>query len=172
MEHTVKKNKANRVAMRFVACVFILVAVLRFFVVVVSKENKNVIVTIVLCGGCLTYGIYLLCQTFKAQAYDITYIFGEKTITLKTHRRERTIGYDEITDLGYVVPNENMDYGIVQLYIGKEQYVLPFLGRSQVGNALYGMLKIKREEAEAEKLAGEQTGQAQDKATQKARDTE
>ena len=159
MEHTVKKSRANRIAMRFVACVFILVAVLRFAVVVTGGENKNVIVTAVLCGGCLTYGIYLLCQTFKAQAYDITYVFGEKTITLKTYRRERTIGYDEITDLGYVIPNENMDYGIVQLYIGKEQYVLPFLGKSQVGEALYGMLKIRKEETEAEKLAAEQTEQ-------------
>ncbi|MCM1497461.1 MAG: hypothetical protein NC124_03245 [Clostridium sp.] len=148
MEHTVKKNRANRLAMRFVACVFILVAVLRFVVVVTSEEKKSAVVTVILCCGCLSYGIYLLCQTFREQAYDITYVFGEKAMTLKTHRRQRVIGYDEITDLGFVTPNENMDCGIVQLYIGKEQYVLPFLGESQVGNALYGMLKIKREEAE------------------------
>lgn len=162
MEHTVKKNKANRLAMRFTACVFILVAVLRFVVVVTSEEKKSAVVTVILCCGCLTYGIYLLWQTFREQAYDITYVFGEKTMTLKTHRRQRVIGYDEITDLGFVTPNESMDCGIVQLYIGKEQYVLPFLGESQVGNALYGMLKIKREEAEAENTAEEKAKPVQD----------
>lgn len=50
--------------------------------------------------------------------------------------------------MGYVVPNENMDYSIIQMYIEKEQYILPFMGKSEVGKALYGMLKIKKEEAE------------------------
>lgn len=150
MEHTVKKNRANRIAMRFTACVFILIAVLRLVVVIVSKEHKSVLLTVILCGGCLAYGIILLKQTFKAQAYDITYVFGDKTLTLKLHRKELKIGYEEIRDLGYVVPNDNMDYSIIQMYIGKEQYVIPFMGKSEVGKALYEMLKLKKEEAEAE----------------------
>ena len=56
--------------------------------------------------------------------------------------------YDEITDMGYVVPNESLDYSIIQLYIGKEQYVIPFAENAHVGEALYGMLKLKKEEAE------------------------
>lgn len=150
MEHTVKKNRANRIAMRFVAFVFILVAVLRMVVVATSREHKSVVVTVILCAGCLTYGIFLLIQTLKPQAYDITYVFGDKTMTLKMHRKEKKIGYGEITDLGYVVPNPNLDYCLVQIYIGKEQFVIPFTENSNVGNALYGMLKLKREEAELE----------------------
>lgn len=149
MEYTVKKNKANRIAMRFTACVFILIAVLRFAVVVTSDGHKSMVLTVILCAGCLSYGIMLLKQTFKAQAYDITYVFGDKTLTLKLHRKEIKISYLEISDLGYVVPNDNMDYSIVQIYIGKEQYVLPFMGKSAVGQALYGMLKLKKEEAES-----------------------
>ncbi|MGN0155505.1 MAG: hypothetical protein ACI4A3_13720 [Lachnospiraceae bacterium] len=148
MEHTVKKNRANRIAMRFVAFVFILVAVLRFVVVVVSREHKSVVVTVILCAGCLTYGILLLKQTLKPQAYDITYVFGDKTMTLKMHRKEQKLGYGEIRDLGYVVPNENLDYSIIQIYIGKEQYTIPFTENSNVGKALYEMLKMKKEEAE------------------------
>jgi hypothetical protein len=53
--------------------------------------------------------------------------------------------------VSYVVPNENMDYGVVQIYIGKEQYVIPFMGNSNVGEALYGMLKLKKEEMSQEK---------------------
>lgn len=89
MEYTVKKNGKNRIAMRITACLFLLVAIIRFFVVVISKENGNRIVTIILCAGCMTYGIYLLRQTLKMQAYDITYIFGDKTLTLKMHRKEK-----------------------------------------------------------------------------------
>ncbi len=148
MEYTVKKNSANRIAMRVLGIIFLLIAVARFAVVVSSNEHKNVILTVILCAGGITYGAYLIIQTMKAQAYDITYVFGDKTMTLKLHRREKKFDYREISDLGYVVPNENMDYSIVQIYIGKEQYLLPFVGKSEVGQALYGMLKIKKEEAE------------------------
>ena len=147
MEYTVKKNRKNRVAMRITACLFFLVAIIRFIVVVISQENRNRILTIILCAGCMTYGIYLLRQTLKVQAYDITYIFGDKTLTLKMHRKDKKISYGEISDLGYVIPNENMNYSIIQMYIGKEQFVLPFMGKSDVGKALYEMLKIKKEEA-------------------------
>lgn len=147
MEYTVRKNRINRIAMRFTACLFLAVAIARLVMVIVSKEEMNILWTFILCAGGLSYGIYLMAQTLKKQAYDITYVFGDKTMTLKLHKQEKTISYDEITDLGYVVPNENMDYSLVQLYIGKEQYVLPFMGNSNVGEALYGMLKLKREEA-------------------------
>lgn len=150
MEHTVRKNKNNRIGMRVIAGIFIMIAVIRIVVVITSKEPTNRVVTAVLCAGCLAYGIYLLQQTLRPQAYDITYVFGDKTMTLKMHRKEMTISYGEIRDLGYVVPNENMDYSLIQIYIGKEQFVIPFTSNREVGEALYGMLKIKKEEAEQE----------------------
>lgn len=149
MEHTVKKDKKNRVAIRSVAIIFILIAIARLLVVVLSPEEKSIFVTMLLCGGCLVYGINLLVNTLKPQAYDITYVFGDKTMTLKMHKKELKIGYGEIKDLGYVVPNESLDYSLVQIYIGKEQYVIPFQGNRDIGEALYGMLKIKKEEATA-----------------------
>lgn len=151
MEYTVRKNKANRIAMRFTAFIFLAIAATRLIMVITAKEQMNVILTVVLCVGGFSYGIYLMRQTLKAQAYDIVYVFGDKTLTLKMHKKEKTISYAEITDLGYVVPNENMDYSLIQLYIGKEQYVLPFMGNSNAGEALYEMFKIKKQEAEADK---------------------
>lgn len=148
MEHTVKKSKTNRIAMRFTAFVFILVAVLRLADVMANRGQRNMVLTSILCAGCLTYGIILMRQTLKSQAYDITYVFGDKTLTLKMHRKEKKLGYGEITELGYVVPNDNIDYSLVQIYIGKEQYVIPFAGNSNVGKALYGMLELKKKEAE------------------------
>ena len=155
MEHTVKKSRKNRIAMRFTACVFIFIALARLLYVMMSKEQKSVIFTVILCTGCLGYGVMLLCQTLKAQAYDITYVFGDKTLTLKLHRKELKIKYNEINDLGYVIPNENLDYSLVQIYIGKEQYVIPFMGNSQIGKGLYEMLKLKREELSKETEDGE-----------------
>lgn len=148
MEHTVRKNKNNRIGMRIIAGIFIMIAIVRIIVVVTGKEPTNRIVTAILCAGCLAYGIYLLRQTLRPQAYDITYVFGDKTMTLKMHRKDKTITYDEITDLGFVVPNESMDYSLIQIYIGKEQYIIPFPTNRNVAEALYGMLKIKKEEAE------------------------
>lgn len=147
MEYTVKKSKGNRIAIRAVGLLFLLIAVVRFAVVVTSKERTNTLLTLLLCAGGLVYGWYLFAQTWKAQAYDITYVFGDQTLTLKLKCGERIVSYGEISDLGYVVPNENMDYSMIQIYIGKEQYVLPFMGKSEVGKALYGMLQLKREEA-------------------------
>lgn len=147
MEHTVHKNRRNRLAVRSLAFIFIAVAVLRVVVVVTSHEKSSIIITM-LCAACLLYGLILLWQTLKPQAYDITYVFGDKTMTLKMHKKERVISYSEITDLGYVVPNPNIDYSLVQIYIGKEQFIIPFTDKTEVGKALYGMLKIKREEAE------------------------
>lgn len=148
MEYTVKKNRVNRIAMRFTSAVFILVAVFRFVDLLNSSERKSVIVT-VLCLCCCAYGFTLLYQTLKPQAYDITYVFGEKTIVLRMHKQKKTIRYDEISDLGYVVPNEKMDYCLIQIYVGKEQYVISFTENSNVGKALYEMIKMKREEAQA-----------------------
>lgn len=152
MEYTVRKNKANRIAMRFTALVFLAIAAARLAMVIVTKEQMNLILTVILCVGGFTYGVYLMRQTLKVQAYDITYVFGNKKLTLKMHKKEKTISYAEITDLGYVVPNENMDYSLIQLYIGKEQYVLPFMGNSNAGKALYEMFKIKKQEAEADSI--------------------
>ena len=145
MEHTVKKSRGNRIALRSVAFIFLLIAVLRM-VVVLSKEPTNRLVTIVLCGGCLLYGFYLLAGTLKPQAYDITYVFLDKTFTMKMHRKEKTYSYGDIKDLGYVIPNESLDYSMIQIYIDKEQYTIPFNGNSNVGKGLYGMLKLKRDE--------------------------
>lgn len=147
MEHTVKKNRNNRIGMRIIAGIFIMIAIIRIVVVIVSKESTFRGATTILCVGCLVYGIYLLRQTLRPQAYDITYVFLDKTFTMKMHRKEITYSYSEITDLGYVIPNDNLDYSVIQIYIGKEQYTIPFSGNSDIGKGLYGMLKIKRDEA-------------------------
>lgn len=149
MEHTVRKNKTNRISLRITASIFILIAVARVIFLFAGEGRKSVILTLC-CFGCFWYGINLLRQTLKPQAYDITYVFLDRTMKLKMHKKEKEISYSEITDLGYVVPNENLNYSLIQIYIGKEQFVIPFTDNTNVAEALYGMLKIKKEEAEHE----------------------
>lgn len=148
MEYTVKKNKKNRIALRLTASAFFLIAVIRLIIVMNSEGSTNIFLTIVLCTGGFGYGIYLLCATMKPQAYDITYQFRDKTIVIKMHKKNKEISYSEILDLGYISPNPNIDYGIIQMYVGTEQYVIPFMNNSNVGKALYEMLKLKKEEVE------------------------
>lgn len=147
MEHTVKKSPVNRILMRVTAAFFLLVGVASLYVLLSGERRSGRIIFAALCTGCFMYGIYLFSQTLKAQAYDITYVFGDSKLTLRLHRGEKVYSYKEITELAYVVPNPNLDYGVVQIYIGSDQYVIPFMGNSNVGEALYGMLKLKREEA-------------------------
>ncbi len=146
MEHTVRKSRANRIAMRLTAVVFLAVGAGSFYVLMSGRRHTGRLLFMILCAGCMVYGIYLFAQTMKAQAYDITYVFGDTKMTLKLHRREKVYRYSDITELSYVVPNENMDYGVVQIHFGKEQYVIPFMGNRNVGEALYGMLKLKKDE--------------------------
>lgn len=147
MEHTVRKSKLNRIAMRFTAMIFLVIGIVSFVVMTGKSRGLGRLLFMVLCAGCITYGLILFLQTLKAQAYDITYVFGDKQMTLKMHRQEKTYAYSDITELSYIVPNDNMDYGVVQIFFGKNQYVIPFMGNKNVGEALYGMLEIKRNEA-------------------------
>ncbi len=155
MEHTVKKNRRNRISLRITAFIFIVIAIARVIYLFIGEGSKNIVVTM-LCVACLLYGVNLIRQTLKPQAYDITYVFLKETMTLKMHKKDMTISYGDITDLGYVVPNENMDYSLIQIFIGKEQFVIPFAGNTNVGEALYGMIKMKRDEAEQAGLGKEE----------------
>lgn len=161
MEHTVRKNGKNRIALRMVAAIFILISVARFVYLVVGEGKKSILITL-LCACCLTYGLNLLRQTLKPQAYDITYVFLDKTMILKMHKKELTVSYGEIIDLGYVVPNPSMDYSMLQIFIGKEQYVIPFTGNTNVAEALYGMLQLKKEEAQKEQKSKEEQEKEQE----------
>lgn len=147
LEYTVKKDKRTRIGLRILGLLFLLMGIFRIGYILFFNKNANIIVTMMLCIGGFGYGWYLFINTFKAKAYDIVYQFKDKTMTLKLHYKDLTIDYSEIVDLGFVIPNDNMDYAIIQLYIGKEQYIIPFMNCSNVGKALYEMLLLKRKEA-------------------------
>lgn len=146
MQHTVKKSRANRIAMRITATIFLLVGILSLWRLATGDNLSGKFLFILLCVTCLYYGGYLMLQTLKAQAYDVTYVFGDQKMTMKMHRKELEVSYSDIRELGFVIPNENLDYGIVQIFIGKEQYTIPFSGNREVGKGLYEMLEMKRTE--------------------------
>lgn len=146
MEYTVKKNRYNRYAFRFVSIVFILVGIISifgFYVNITRGQRLYAAITFVLIAVCICYGIYLIKETMKITAYDIKYSFESDIVRLTTKRGEKKLDYGDIYDIGIVVPSEDMDYVIVQIKTKKIQYVIPFINNSVYCYKIYDFLKSK-----------------------------
>lgn len=146
MEYTVRKNKWNRFAFRFVGFVFVIVAlssIIAFIYSIKKGQKVYAALTGMLICACLAYGIYLIKETFKFQAYDIRYIFENDKIRLIGKHRERKILYKDIDDIGYVVPSPDMDYSIIQIKVKKNQYIIPYMNKSDKAQEMYKFLNEK-----------------------------
>ncbi len=147
MKYTVKKNKWNRFAFRFVGLVFMIVGLVNligfYFNLVVGKKIAAVICA-ALVGICIIYGGYLIKETFKLTAYDITYIFEEEFIRIIGKHKERILMYENIDDACIVVPTKDMDYVILQIKVKKIQYILPFINNVEYGQRICDFIEDKR----------------------------
>ncbi len=152
MQYKVKKNKYNRYAFRFAALIFVIVGIVSVFGFYINIKNGQRIyaaVTGVLIAVCVSYGVYLIKETCKITAYDIAYAFESDMIRMSTVRGERKLKYEDIDDIGLVVPSPDIDYIIIQIKTSKIQYVIPFIDNSQYGYKIYDFLKSKVDEDEA-----------------------
>ena len=48
--------------------------------------------------------------------------------------------YDEIGDLNQIIPENEMYYSIIQITIGRKQYILPFSYKKEVADKIYSFL--------------------------------
>lgn len=152
MQYKVKKNKYNRYAFRFAALIFVvvgIVSVFGFYINIKSGQKLYATVTGILIAVCVSYGVFLIKETFKITAYDITYFFESDLIRMSTMRGERKLKYEDVDDIGLVVPSPDIDYIIIQIKTPKLQYVIPFIDNSQYGYKIYDFLKNKVDEDEA-----------------------
>ena len=103
------------------------------------------------------YGIYLFINSFKSRFYNTDYEFKEDCFTIKSHRGERTFNYYEITDLNMIVPQNELIYSIIQIVVGKEQFLLPFTLKKEVADQIYTLLcnKTGRVSVEASAISGD-----------------
>ena len=56
------------------------------------------------------------------------------------HRGEKTFAYSDITDLNMIIPQNENIYSIVQIVVGREQFLLPFTLKKAVADQIYGLL--------------------------------
>lgn len=86
------------------------------------------------------YGIYLFINSFKSRFYNTDYEFKENDFTVKARGTERTFAYSDITDLNMIVPQNELIYSIIQIVVGKEQFLLPFTLKKDVADQIYTLL--------------------------------
>ncbi len=86
------------------------------------------------------YGIYLFISSFKGRFYNTDYEFKEEEFTVRTHRGEKTYPYSDITDLNMIIPQNELIYSIIQIVVGKEQFLMPFTLKKDVASQIYELL--------------------------------
>ena len=146
MNYTVRKNRYNRYAFRFVGLIFIivgLVSIIAFKANVASGNRAYATITLLLVVVCVLYGIYLIKSTFRITSYDIKYSFQDNNIIMETKRGEKILDYSDIEDIGYVIPNPDIDYVIVQSKTKKIQHVLGFMNNAEYGKKIYDYLDAR-----------------------------
>lgn len=138
LTYTVKKSKAGRWGYRILGIVFLLLGILGM--ILVWKIPAMQFLVIAVAAVAAFYGIYLIRASLRIQAYDITYEFTEEHIHLILHNGERVIPYTEVTGLQWIEPTPDMDYFMIQMRVGKQQYVLHFSNKRQYGERIFNYL--------------------------------
>lgn len=138
LTYTVKKSKMNRLSYRIIGIVFLSLGIMGMALVWKVPAMQFLVIAVALIAA--FYGIYLIKASLRQQAYDITYEFTEEHIKLKHHRGEQIIPYDEVSGLQWIEPSPDIDYFMIQIRIGKKQYVLHFNNNRKYGEKIFAYL--------------------------------
>ncbi len=52
-------------------------------------------------------------------------------------KKDYPVSYDKITNVNLVIPDPDMRYYVLKIDIEKEQFVLPFMGKRDMCDAIY-----------------------------------
>ena len=138
LTYTVKKSKAGRIGYRVLGIMFLGLGVLGIVLSFKLATMKFVVLMVAMMS--IFYGVYLLRASFRLQAYDISYEFTEEHIKLRLHNGERIVPYDEVDDIQWVEPSPDIDYILIQIKIGKQQFVLHFSNKRSYAEKVYAYL--------------------------------
>ena len=138
LTYTVKKSKAGRIGYRVLGLMFLGLGILGIVLSFKLATMKFVVLMVAMMS--MFYGVYLLCASFRLQAYDISYEFTEEHIKLRLHNGERIVPYDEVDDIQWVEPSPDIDYILIQIKIGKQQFVLHFSNKRPYAEKVYAYL--------------------------------
>ena len=138
LTYTVKKSKAGRIGYRVLGLMFLGLGILGIVLSFKLATMKFVVLMVAMMS--MFYGVYLLRASFRLQAYDISYEFTEEHIKLRLHNGERIVPYDEVDDIQWVEPSLDIDYILIQIKIGKQQFVLHFSNKRPYAEKVYAYL--------------------------------
>ena len=138
LTYTVKKSKAGRIGYRVLGLMFLGLGILGIVLSFKLATMKFVVLMVAMMS--MFYGVYLLRASFRLQAYDISYEFTEEHIKLRLHDGERIVPYDEVDDIQWVEPSPDIDYILIQIKIGKQQFVLHFSNKRPYAEKVYAYL--------------------------------
>lgn len=138
LTYTVKKSKAGRIGYRVLGIMFLGLGILGIVLSFKLATMKFVVLMVAMMS--IFYGVYLLRASFRLQAYDISYEFTEEHIKLRLHNGERIVPYDEVDDIQWVEPSPDIDYILIQIKIGKQQFVLHFSNKRSYAEKVYAYL--------------------------------
>ena len=142
INYHIRKKKKTRYTFRIVGLAIALICVSQVIAFAMGYGRAHKVGTFFafLFG---IYGIYLFIGSFKARFYDTDYEFKEEEFTIKNHRGEKTYPYSDITDLNMIIPQNELIYSIIQIMVGKEQFLIPFTLKKDVANQIYEFLCTK-----------------------------
>ena len=134
--YSVKKNKKSRMTFRLFGLFLVSFALLMIVPTLMGYEKVKVFWLIITALFGL-YGLMLIIHSFAKTSYDIVYEFNEDNILVRHHWGETTYRYEDITDLSLISPENENVYSIINLRIGKENFVIPFTLKKDFCDKVY-----------------------------------
>ncbi|MCM1496361.1 MAG: hypothetical protein NC089_11260 [Bacteroides sp.] len=138
LTYTVKKSKAGRLGYRITGIIFLLLGIAGVIIVWKISSMRFLVIAVALVAA--FYGFYLVKASLRQQAYDITYEFTEEHIKLKLHNKEVLLPYGEVKGVQWIEPSPDIDYFMIQIRTGRQQYVLPFNNKRAYGERVFAYL--------------------------------
>ena len=139
LNYHVRKNRRTRYTLRIVGFTTILVCMSQIVAFLMGYGRGYKIGTFIAFALCM-YGFYLFFNSFRSGAYDIDYEFNHDYFIIHTKYGDRKHTYDEIGDLNQIIPENEALYSIIQITIGKKQYLLPFSYKKELADQIYTFL--------------------------------
>ena len=139
LNYHVKKRKRTRYTLRIVGFVTVVVCLSQIIAFIMGYGRGYKIGTFIAFILCL-YGFYLFFNSFRSAAYDIDYEFNQDDFVIHTRYGDKRHTYDEIGDLNQIIPENDLFYSMIQITIGKKQYLLPFSYKKEVADKIYMFL--------------------------------
>lgn len=138
LQYTVKKSKATRIGYRVLGGIFLLLGILGMILVWQLSSMRFLVIAVAVVAA--FYGVYLIRSSLRMQAYDITYEFTEEYIKLQLRNGEKLIPYDEVDNVQWVEPSPDVDYILIQIKVGRKQFVLHFSNKRSFAEKIFAYL--------------------------------